>query len=132
MGIDVPSRHPPILTEMRILINLAVLTIATSAFAKPIPMVCSGEMYSAGTNTFSELSATLDLDARTFRAPIFGVFEITRIDSTTIVFGRETEPVSTLGNLDRLSGNMTILTTDHGQPTKLIASAKCFVAQRMF
>jgi hypothetical protein len=114
------------------------------ANAGPVPLACRGDItvYGQGNVKIDETGSVLDLEKGIFTAPVYGTFPITRIDDTTIVFGSETPTNSTLGNLDRISGNLTMtlmppadrkkLTS--GQPAHVTAyvDAKCSPAKKMF
>jgi hypothetical protein len=121
------------------------LFAAETANSAPFSLVCQGEtvIYESDIRApFKESGAMIDLESLKFHAPVYGLFEITRVDETTIVFGRETAEASFLGNLDRISGAMTLSLLkpaerrklNSGQSAKFTShvTAICQPAKRMF
>jgi hypothetical protein len=131
--------------KMRGLASLfLVLTFPCVANAAPVPLVCRGDItiYGQGNVKIDSSGSILDLDNGTFTAPVYGTFPVTRADETTIVFGIETSTNSTRGNLDRISGNLTMtlmppaerkkLTSGQSAHVTAYVDAKCLPAKRMF
>jgi hypothetical protein len=87
-------------------------------------------------------SAVLDLEAGTFKPPLYATYAITKVDETHINFGLETGTSSIFGTIDRISGNMTMNVMKPEDRRRLSAggsakmqawmNAKCVPAQRMF
>jgi hypothetical protein len=120
------------------------IVAAGSAQASPITLICNGSMtlYGHGTTPIENETAILDYDKRVFKPPFYPSFPITRVDESTVVFSSETGELSTLGNLDRVSGNLTMNAMrpserqrlQRGETVHFLAyiSAKCTPAQKMF
>lgn len=130
---------------MRLLAVFIGFLIAPSAvLASPVTLVCRGDItiYGQGVMKINDTGSVLDLDNWTFTAPAYGTFPITRADDTTIVFGSDTPTNSTFGNLDRISGGLTMNLMPPSERAKLLAGhsahvtafvdAKCLPSKKMF
>ena len=130
--------------KMRIMVLIGVLILPCAASAAPVSLVCRGDItiYGQGNMKINDTGSILDLEKGTFTAPVYGTFPITRADESTIVFASETPTVSTFGNLDRISGNLTMTLMPPAERNKLArgqsahvtayVDAKCSPAKRMF
>jgi hypothetical protein len=130
--------------KMRLVVLIAVLILPCVASASPVPLVCRGDItiYGQEKMKLDNTGSILDLEKRSFTAPAYGTFPIMRADETTIVFGSETPTNSTLGNLDRISGSLTMTLMPPAERNKLknggsahitaFVDAKCLPAKRMF
>lgn len=117
---------------------------AGSAQAAPITLICNGSiaLEGHGTSKIENETSVLDYDKRVVKPPLYPAFPITRVDESSVVFGSETVELSTFGNLDRVSGNLTLNAMRPSERQKLqnggtvhflaYISAKCAPAQKMF
>ncbi len=124
-------------------ISISLATLHSAA-AVPITLVCTGTISFPGhdAQAITRETAVLDLEARSFKPPLYPAFTVTRIGETDVSFGSETSTHSTWGSLDRVSGTMTLNVFNPTERKKLQAggsanymawlSAKCSPAQRMF
>jgi hypothetical protein len=127
--------------------GLAIATAlmgSASAQAAPITLICNGSitLEGHGTTPIENETSILDYDKKVLKPPLYPAFPITRVDESTIVFGSETGELSTIGNLDRVSGSLTMNATRPSERQKLqkgegvhflaYVSAKCAPAQKMF
>jgi hypothetical protein len=129
---------------MRIaVILIAGLGLAGSAQAAPMTLLCTGSLTLEGTQSkIDRETAILDLEKRSFKPPLYPEFPVTRISESDVSFGSELPNLSTLGNLDRISGSLSMnvmrpsdrKTLQAGGTAKFLAwmTAKCAPAQRMF
>lgn len=123
-----------------------ILATAYSCKAKadPMPLVCRGDLtiIGHGTSRLGDTGAVLDLDRRTFTAPFYGTFPLIRVDDSSISFGDEKADVSTYGNLDRISGKMSMNLMPLAERRKVLAGqgarftafieAMCIPAKKLF
>ena len=96
---------------MRIIACFTAFVIAAgSAQAAPITLICNGSitLQGHGTAPIESETSTLDYDKRVIKPPLYSAFPITRVDESSVVFGSETAELSTFGNLDRVSGSLTM------------------------
>jgi hypothetical protein len=128
-------------------VGLAGLTLMPAAgWTAPITLICKGEVHyyraDNGVTSIDGETAILDLDAGTFRPPFYVGFPLLRIETSSVDFGADTGKISTYGNLDRVSGSLTMTVMETaaraalkaGRSAKALVwmSAKCHPAQRMF
>lgn len=115
-----------------------------AAAANKVALICHGDItiYDHGTVKLNDTGSVLDLDNQTFTAPAYGTFPITRMEEASISFGSETPTNSTSGDLDRISGALTMMLMPPvereklkaGKPFHLTAyvDAKCLPSKKMF
>jgi hypothetical protein len=122
---------------------LGSFAAAGPAHANPVTLICNGHLTLDGkqANIGGE-TAILDLEKRSFKPPMYPEFPLIRIGENDLSFGSEVPNLSTWGNLDRVSGNLTMNVMRPGERKALQAGgtahflawmeAKCAPAQRMF
>src|SRR3954451_20601045 len=79
---------------------------------------------------------------RTFKPPMYPAFALTRVGDTDVSFGSEVPSLSTWGNLDRISGSLSMNVMSPNERHKLqsggsahymaFLTARCAPAQKMF
>jgi hypothetical protein len=112
--------------------------------AAPITLLCTGSLsYPDQTPVkINAETAVLDLEAGTFKPPIYPRFKITSLSDTSVSFANDTSTVSLTGSLDRISGSLEFTAMPmserdkigKGGSIKMTAwmTAKCVPASRMF
>jgi hypothetical protein len=107
-------------------------------------LVCTGEINFAknGTQKIDAETAILDIEAGTFKPPMYPKFQLTRVDDSSISFGNDNDKYSTWGSLDRVSGSLSMNVMSPNDRKELQAgrsghfmvwmSGKCAPAKRMF
>jgi hypothetical protein len=119
------------------------LGFAGTAHATPVTLICYGKLIKGGyTMKVGGETAILDMEARTFKPPMYPEFPLTRTSETDLFFGSELPNLSTWGNLDRVSGTLTMNVMIPSERRNLQAGttahwldwldAKCAPAQKMF
>jgi hypothetical protein len=124
-------------------IFVACLALAGTAHAAPITLICNGSL-TAGDKQIpiNGETAIVDLEARTFKPPMYAAFALIRLGESDLTFGSELPNLSTWGSLDRVSGSLAMNVMRPDQRQKLQGggtanflawmSGKCVPAQRMF
>jgi hypothetical protein len=114
-----------------------------AAHANPVTLICNGHLTMDGKQVdIGGETAILDLEKRSFKPPLYHEFPLIRVGESDLSFGSELPNLSTWGNLDRVSGNLSMNVMRPGERKTLQAggtahflawiSAKCAPAQRMF
>jgi hypothetical protein len=122
---------------------VACLGLAGTANANPVTLVCRGHITMDGKQAdIDGETAILDLEKRSFKPPMYQEFPLIRVGESDLSFGSELPDLSTWGNLDRVSGNLSMNVMRPNERKALKAggsahflvwmSAKCAPAQRMF
>lgn len=114
----------------------------TYAFADPVILLCNGSLSHPPEpkGSIGPSSVIIDLENKIIKTPL-GEFTISRIDADSVVFGQPTNSGSVGGNIDRISGSMSIfwLTAAQKEASKkgpfkyeMFASLECAPAKKMF
>jgi hypothetical protein len=122
---------------------VACLGLAETAHASPVTLICNGSLTADGKQIpISGETAILDLEKRSFKPPLYPEFPLIRVGESDLSFGSELPNLSTWGNLDRVSGSLSMNVMRPNERKSLQAggtahflawmSAKCAPAQRMF
>lgn len=122
---------------------VAFLGLAGTAYAEPLTLICTGTLTLDGKETtINRETAVLDLEYYSFKPPMYPEFPVTRLTETDVYFGTELANRSISGNLDRVSGtlSMTIMLPSErkalqaGGMVRFLAflTAKCVPTKRMF
>jgi hypothetical protein len=122
---------------------LICLGLAGTAHANPVTLICNGHLTMDGKQMdIGGETAILDLEKRSFKPPMYPEFPLIRVGDSDLSFGSELPNLSTWGNLDRVSGNLSMNVMRPSERKALQAggtahflawiSAKCAPAQRMF
>ena len=117
--------------------------LAGIADAKPVTLICNGNLTADGKQTpISGETAILDIEKQSFKPPLYPEFPLIRVGESDLSFGSELPNLSSWGNLDRISGSLSMnvmrpterKTLQAGGTAHFLAwmSAKCAPAQRMF
>lgn len=87
-------------------------------------------------------TALLDIEAKTFKPPMYQPFPLTKVSESDISFGSELPSLSTWGSLDRISGTLSMNVMRPEERGKLqgggtarflvFLTAKCAPAKRLF
>jgi hypothetical protein len=87
-------------------------------------------------------TAILDIENGSLKPPMYSAFPLIRVGDNDVSFGSELPTLSTWGNLDRVSGSLSMNVMRPSERKSLQAggtahflawmSAKCAPAQRMF
>jgi hypothetical protein len=114
------------------------------AHANPVTLICNGHLTMNGKQIdIGGETAILDIEKRSFKPPLFyPEFPLIRVGESNLSFGSELPDVSTWGNLDRVSGNLSMNVMrpsdrkilEAGGSVHFLAwmTAKCAPAPRMF
>jgi hypothetical protein len=125
------------------------LGFAGTAHANPVTLICYGKLIKGGSPSGRAVTvkvggetAILDMEERTFKPPMYPEFPLTRVSETDLFFGSELPNLSTWGNLDRVSGTLTMNVMIPSERKALQAGetahwldwldAKCAPAQKVF
>lgn len=128
---------------MQIWLALLACLSANVASASPMTLICNGSLTLNGKPlSINAETAILDLEERSFKPPLYPEFALTRVGESDVSFGSELPTLSTWGNLDRVSGSLSMNVMSPSDRKKLQAggsaqflawmTAKCAPAQRMF
>lgn len=118
------------------------LGAATSAWADPVTLLCHGNLveFSKPSTKLGATTVSIDIENGIVKSPL-GDFAITRVTDNSLVFSHPTKNGVADGNIDRVSGSMTIfwLTPEQKAASKkgpfkyeMYASLECAPAKRMF
>lgn len=118
-------------------------TYCPAAVAAPITLICTGTLgFPGNSSTINSETAILDLDANTFKPPLYSAYSLIKVSDTEVTFGLDNPTRSIWGSLDRVSGSlvMNVMTPEDrrhiqsGLGGKMMAwiEAKCAPAKRMF
>lgn len=129
---------------MRIVVFLIMsIGVIGAAHANPVTLICNGHITMDGKQAdIDGETAILDFEKRSFKPPMYQEFPITRVGDSDLSFASELPNLSTWGNLDRVSGNLSMNVMRPIERKNLQAggsahflvwmSAKCSPAQKMF
>lgn len=128
---------------MRAFTAVLAFAVSNAALAAPINLICTGDLVAGGIKTpIANETAILDLQTRTFKPPMYNAFPLLRVGEADISFGSESTDLSTWGNIDRISGSLSMNVLEPKERQKLQAgasahflafmTAKCVPAQKMF
>jgi hypothetical protein len=90
-----------------------LLSTAASAQAAPVTLVCDGNITFYDDRQSPDIkidrqTAVLDLEGGTFKPPMYPAYQIKRSSDTDIGFGLENSQTSISGNIDRVSGALSM------------------------
>ena len=122
---------------------VACIGVAGPAHANPVTLICNGNLTLDGKQmNIGGETAILDLEKRSFKPPMYPEFPLIGVGESDLSFGSELPHLSTWGNLDRVSGTLSMNVMRPSERKNLQAggsahflawmSAKCAPAQRMF
>lgn len=123
---------------------LCVVLFIGSARADPISLICTGSLTLKGhaSTDISGETALLNIDESSFKPPLYNSFPLIAVRNTDISFGSESPTLSVFGNLDRISGTLSMTVMEPSERKRLgqgatvhflaLMSAKCSPAQRLF
>jgi hypothetical protein len=119
------------------------LALTGTADANPVTLICNGHLTLDGKQIdVGGETAILDIEKRSFKPPLYPEFSLIRLGESDLTFGNEAATLSTWGDLDRVSGSLSMSVMRPSERKALQAggsahflawmSAKCLPAQRMF
>jgi len=94
-------------------LSAAACAFASAAHAEQRTVFCSGAVYyqnSGVTTPIQGHAALLNLEARSFLAPIYGPVYVTKINPRQISFWKDDRISLIVGTLNRVSGGLTMHT----------------------
>jgi hypothetical protein len=124
-------------------IFVAFLGWAGNVQASPVTLICTGSLTLEGKQiTIDRETAILDIEAHSFKPPMYSQFPLIRVGESDVTFGSELPTLSTWGSLDRISGSLSMTVLKPAERKKLqrgesanvlaLMTVKCAPAQRMF